>query len=224
METTLHRQLKALYAGSDEAQEVTLGRYRIDAVVDDLLIEIQFGSLGMIRDKIRTLVREHSVLIVKPLAQRKVLVNRQSRTGKILSRRTSPKRESLLSLFDDLVYFKDVFPHPNLTLEVLLIEQEEHRIPPKTRRRRRKDFEICERKLLAVGERRRLVTASDLVDLLPAAPSGPFTTAELATAARVPRWQAQKIAYCFRNTGAAVTLGKRGNAWLYELREPRQAA
>ena len=76
METSLHRQLKAIYAKEDARTEVPVGRYRIDAVVDDLLIEVQHASLASIRDKVRDLLREHRVLIVKPIIAQKQLVKR----------------------------------------------------------------------------------------------------------------------------------------------------
>ena len=53
MESSLHRQLKELYAPSPEHREVVWDRWRIDAVRDNELIEIQHGSLSAIRDKIR---------------------------------------------------------------------------------------------------------------------------------------------------------------------------
>ena len=56
METSLHRELKRLYAGDGARTEVVVERYRIDAVRDGQLIEIQHGSLAAIRDKIRRLV------------------------------------------------------------------------------------------------------------------------------------------------------------------------
>ena len=61
METSLHQQLKARYADDAARIEVKLGRFRIDAVVGDELIEIQHGSLAAIRDKIQTLVNDHDV-------------------------------------------------------------------------------------------------------------------------------------------------------------------
>src|SRR4051794_21308584 len=71
METTLHRQLKKHYGGEAACCEVRLGSYRIDAVADGRLIEIQSAPLGAIRDKIRTLLEQHDVLVIKPLAARK---------------------------------------------------------------------------------------------------------------------------------------------------------
>lgn len=217
METELHRQLKQMYATSPTDQEVRLKNYRIDAVAGDVLVEIQFGSLVAIRDKIRRLVEDHRVLVVKPLAAKKVLVTCKSPKGPVVSRRTSPRKETLLSIFDELVYFVTIFPHPNLILEVLLTEQEEIRVPPKTRRRRRKSYEVCERKLVRVLDRRRLATCADLRSLLPGKLPEPFSTAQLAAEASIPRWLAQKICYCLRHTGTTADVGKAGNARLYSL-------
>ena len=52
-ETSLHRDLKALYAGDGHAarREVRWGDYRIDVVTADELVEIQHGSLAAIRGK-----------------------------------------------------------------------------------------------------------------------------------------------------------------------------
>ena len=121
METTLHKQLKSLYA-TGEQEEVTLDRYRIDAI-DDLgrLVEVQCAGLAAIRDKIRKLVKSHDVVVVKPIILRKTLVKRNRKRGKVVSRRRSPSRGDVLDLFDELVHFCTVFPHERLTLELSLI-------------------------------------------------------------------------------------------------------
>lgn len=224
METTLHRQLKALYAADAEQQEVRLAGYRIDAMAGDRLIEIQYGSLGAIRDKIRTLVAEHDVLVVKPLAARKYLIKRKRRGGKIVSSRYSPTRESLLHVFEDLVHFVSVFPHPRLTLDVVLTEQEEHRVAAKKRRRFSNDFRIEDRLLRGIEGRVQLRTAADLLALLPADLPVFFTTADLAEAAAIPRWLAQKIAYCLRKIEAVEIAGKERNAIVYRAENRVPAA
>src|SRR5689334_19994985 len=111
METSLHRSLKQFYATEGSAIEVKLGRYRIDVVRGGELVEIQHGSLAAIRDKIATLAAEHDVRVVKPIVVRKTLIKRAKRDGKIVDRRTSPKRGMLVDLFDELIYFRRVFPH-----------------------------------------------------------------------------------------------------------------
>jgi len=225
MESTLHRQLKSLYGGSAEDLEVQVDGYRIDAVVRGRLFEIQQASLSALRDKVRTLLERHRVVVVKPLVSRKYLIRRDQPDGEIVSARYSPTRENLFHLFEDLVHFVTVFPHPNLTLEVVLTEQEEHRVTRVRRRRRGPDFRVADRLLVDVVSTTKLKTAADLRRLLPASLPVHFTTGDLALHAQIPRWLAQKTAYCLRKTGAITVEGKQGNAWLYGIpRKARRAA
>ena len=79
METSLHRQLKALYGAEADQQEVRVDGYVIDAIVNGRLIEIQQASLAAIRGKIRDLLGRHRVLVVNPLASRKYIVKHATR-------------------------------------------------------------------------------------------------------------------------------------------------
>lgn len=217
METSLHRQLKQLYAGRDARLEVTLDAYRIDAVRGRELVEIQHGSLAAIRDKIRRLLDEHRVVVVKPVIVRKRLVKQQARGGAVVGRRLSPKRGCVFDLFDDLVYFTRVFPHPNLTLDVALVDVEEWRFPGHGRRRRwrRRDHQVEDQKLVQVRRVHRFRTPGDLLRLIPRGLPDPFHTGHLAESVDVPRWQAQRITYCLREMGGLADAGKQGNTRLY---------
>jgi hypothetical protein len=223
METSLHRQLKELYAGPEDHTEVRLGGYRIDVVRGAELVEIQHGSLAAIRDKVRQLTEKHDVLVVKPIVARKTLV-KLSANGREVSRRTSPKRGTLLDVFDELVYFTRAFPHPRLTLELRLVEIEEQRVPGHGRRRRwrRNDHVVVDQRLLVAGEPYRLCIEADLLKLLPTPLPSPFHTGQLAVMADVPRRVAQRIAYCLRKMGAVETIGKQGNALLYQVPQPQK--
>jgi hypothetical protein len=226
METSLHRQLKALYAGSDAQFEVSVDDYRIDALAAGQLVEIQHGSLAALRDKVKTLLKRHAVLVVKPIVVEKVLVKLAGKSGPVVCRRKSPKRGTLLDLFDELVHFTRVFPHPRLTLEVPLVDVEEWRYPGHGRRRRwsRDDYQIEDQKLVAVRSTYRLQTADDLVRLVACPVPRPFHTGHLAQSLHVARWVAQRIAYCFRQTGAVREVGKQGNTRLYEFAAARKTA
>ncbi|MFN8854061.1 MAG: hypothetical protein ACK50P_00730 [Planctomycetaceae bacterium] len=217
METTLHRQLKQFYAPEGAPQEVTLGEFRIDAVRNGELIEIQAASLGALRDKTRKLLATHAVRIVKPLAVNRRIVLREKGTAADGRGRLSPRHEGWLHLFDDLVHFVTVFPHPRLTLDILLTEQLEVRKPHANRRRWGRNYQVCDRALTAVIECRSLCTTADLIALLPPELPAEFTTADLARTGAIPRWLAQRAAYCLRQTKAAEVAGKQGNAWVYRL-------
>ncbi len=219
METSLHRDLKTVYGGDGVEFEVPVGGYRIDVVSDGRLIEIQLASLAAIRDKVRALLRKHLVTVVKPIIVRKTLIKQAKEKGPVVSRRLSPKRGGVLDLFDEMVHFGRVFPHHRLTLEVPLIEIEEWRYPGHGRRRRwrRDDFEVEDQKLVSVGETYCFRSAADLAKLVDCSLPRPFHTGHLAESLGVYRWTAQRIAYCLRQTGAALEVGKQGNARLYEF-------
>lgn len=227
METSLHRELKLLFADpADVRVEVRHGCYRIDAVRGRELVEIQHGSLAAIRDKVRVLLADHRVRVVKPIVASKLLVKRLCKDGHVADRRLSPKRETLLALFDELIYFTKVFPHPRLTLEAVLVDIEEWRYPGHGRRRRWRasDFVVEDQKLRTVLDRCVLKRAADLGNLLPDDLPRPFQTLDLAHRLNLPRHVAQRIAYCLRETGAACVVGKEGNAHLYQMRTPRRRA
>jgi hypothetical protein len=229
METSLHRQLKAIYAGAGgdgASQEATLGAFRIDVVRGDELVEIQHGSLAAIRGKVTQLLRKHRVLVVKPLVVRKTLIHCASKDGPETARRLSPKRGSILSLFDELVYFVKVFPHRRLTLETPLVEIEEWRYPGHGRRRRwrKNDFQVADQKLVRLCGVEQFRTPTDLLRLLPSQLPKTFHTGHLAESLGVQRWIAQRIAYCLRNIRALREVGKAGNAHMYEIRRCRRAA
>ncbi len=226
METSLHRQLKAHYAPRGAQLEQRIGRYRIDVIDGDELIEIQLGSLSAIRDKIAALVKQHQVRIVKPIVACKYLVKQKRAGGQEVSRRRSPKQGTVLDVFQELVHFTRVYPHPRLVLEVVLVEIEEFRYPGHGRRRRwrRNDHEVEDQRLVAVLGVEEFHTAADLCRLLPPKLSKQFHTGHIAAGLGVERWIAQRMAYCLREMGAIKTVGKERGAWLYKRTAKTQAA
>jgi hypothetical protein len=218
METTLHRQLKEHYATRGSLVEQRLGRFRIDVVQPDRLVEIQLASLSAIRDKIAALLKRHRVLLVKPIIAQKILVKRRRAGGRVVSRRRSPRQRTLVDLFEELVHFTRVFPHRRLTLEVPLVSIEEWRFPGHGRRRWRRDndHQVEDQHLLDVQSVHTFHSAADLCRMLPDSLPQPFHTGHLAAGLGVERWVAQRMAYCLRETGAIQSVGKFRGAWLYE--------
>src|SRR5262249_5758486 len=129
-----------------------------------------------------------------------------------------------LDIFEELVYFTRVFPHPRLTLEVVLVEVEEYRYPGHGRRRRwrRNDQVVADQHLVSLGESVRLRRAADLIDLLPARLPRQFHSGELADLIGVRRHVAQRIAYCLREMKAVNLVGKQGNTLVYRTATRRK--
>jgi hypothetical protein len=219
VETTLHHQLKDFFREPDAPIEVQLGRFRIDVINRDRLVEIQRSGLASIRKKIETLLGDgFRVDVIKPLVLKKQLIKLNARNGREVDRRWSPLNGSILDLFDELLYFTRTFPHPHLRLITPLITIEEIRYPGHGRRRRHRqsDFQVLDRRILDIHETHCFSNALDLGQLLPAdLLSQEFGTVDLARALSVDRYQAQKIAYVLRKTGAVIDTGKIRNAIQY---------
>jgi hypothetical protein len=195
-------------------------------VLGQRLIEIQHGSLAAIRAKIARLVEDHRVLVVKPIVAHKLIVKHADADGPPISRRASPKRGKLLDIFEELVYFTRVFPHPRLTIEVVLVDVEEHRHPGHGRRRRwrRDDQVVADQLLTSIGDSVQLRRPADLLRVMPRGLARRFHSGDLAEHLSIPRHVAQRVAYCLREMKAVETVGKHGNALLYQLPRRRPAA
>ena len=208
-EGSLHAALKQRYARPGDALEVPLDGFVIDIRRPGLLVEIQTGSLGALGPKLDRLLAQHRMLLVHPIAIETYL----QRPGKKL--RKSPKRASILSLFEQLVSIPTLLDHPHLMLDVVLVSVLLVQTPDPRARRGRGGYRILDRQLRDVLAVRRFRTIDDLATLLPADLPPRFTTADLAATAGVSRHLAQQIAYCFRALDVITELGRTRAGVLY---------
>ncbi len=215
-EKPLHAALKEWYVQPGDQFEVSVDGFVVDIVRDDLLIEIQTGNFSSIKRKVKTLVKNHPMCLVYPVAREKWIVRlAKDGSGDVLGRRKSPKRGAFEHVFAELVSFPQLVADANLSLEVLLVQEEEVRRYDGQRAWRRHGWVIHERRLLDVVDRRLFETPADLLAFVPPDLAEPWMTSDLAAAISQPRWLARKMAYCLRKMGAVVPVGKQGNAILY---------
>lgn len=214
-EKPLHASLKQWYAQPGDQFEIPVDGFVIDIVRDDLLIEIQTGNFSSIKSKLIKLARSHRVRLIYPIVQEKWIV-RLASCGRGPMRRKSPKRGRLEDLFWELVSIPQLLSHPNFSLEVLMIRQEEVRRFDNKRNWRRRGWVIEGRQLLDVLDRRLFGGSADWLGFLPDG-LGSFTTKELATEIDARRELAQKMAYCLREARIIELIGRRGRANLYRV-------
>ena len=215
-EKPLHAALKDFCARPGDRREVDVDGFLVDLVRGDELIEVQTRNFTSIRDKLRTLSARHRVRLVYPIAQEKWIVRLAADSPAVLGRRRSPKRGSVYDLFDELVHASTLLANERFSLEVLLIREEEVRRKDGTCRAwRRKGWVVQERRLIEVVSCHVVAAPSDLAALIPAGIAEPFTTADLADAAGIPRPIARRMAYCLRKMDTIRQVGKQGNARLY---------
>jgi hypothetical protein len=222
-ETNLHQQLKQLYVGGSDQTEHPVGAFRIDAVRHSGdLIEVQTANFAAIRPKLAQLLAERKVILVHPICETRHIVKVDRKTGEAGPRRRSPRRGNWFDAFDELVHLTDLLPSPNLTVELLLTEEEERRYPVNGRRARWRGSFRSERRLVRLLGRKTLKSAEDYLAFLPESLQSPFTTRGVALSLGVGEHVARQIAYCLREMGLLKVAGKIRNNILYVRRDEKQ--
>jgi hypothetical protein len=216
-EGPLHAAVKAMLARPGDRLEVPVGRFVIDLVrADGELVEVQTGGFAPLGPKLDALLDHHRFRIVHPVAAERRIV-RVDEDGEVTSVRRSPRRAGVVEVFDKLVTFPSLLTHPHLTVEVLLLREDHvrRRQAARTGWRRR---DPGERRLVDVLDRVELRGSDDVVRTLPALPSGPFSTRDLADLLGCNVLLAQRTVYCLRTIGIIEAAGKRGPTPLHRQR------
>ena len=218
-EKSLHAALKQWFAQPGDQFEVHVEGYVIDLVRGEELIEIQTRRLGALRRKLHALLEHYPVRLVYPIAQEKWIVRKNSTGKKILGRRKSPRAGRLTDLFAELVSIPDLFNHHNLTLLVVLIQEEEIRHADGQGSWRRKGQSIHDHRLVQVLETVPFEKKQDFLRFLPNALEQPFTNLGLHAQIGGSIHTIRQMTYCLRKMGIIQQVGKKGNALLYKISE-----
>jgi hypothetical protein len=213
-ESTLHAQLKSIYQGSRGLTEIDFDGYFIDAINDGVLYEIQTKGFYRLRDKLTHLLKDNSVTIVHPIAKNKWIIKVDHKTGEVLSRRLSPKKQTVLSVFDELIYIPEFLNNQNLSIEVLVTHIEEIRMNDGKGSWRRSGWSIKDRRLVDLKHIKKL-TRDGYALILPDSLPEYFTSKDLAIQLYINRKSAQKILYTLYNASFINRHGKSGTSFLY---------
>ena len=184
-------------------------------------MEIQTKGFGRLRPKLERLLPEHPVLVVHPVAAERRVV-RVDQRGEVVSARRSPKRDTPLAVFDELVFLPAALQEDNFAVEIALTREDVVHGPPDGRRRRRRP--AGRRHLVELVDRVRFDGPADLAALLPDGLAEPFTVRELAAALPSTVLRAQHAAYVLRALGLILPAGKRARAPVYTTPGRRRAA
>lgn len=214
-EKPLHASLKQWCSQPGDAFEQPVDGFVIDVVSDEMLIEVQTRSFSAMKRKLVTLLDlGHRIRVVHPIAVDKWIV-RIDTDGSEIGRRKSPRHGAPTDIFSELVSFPDLIAHPALDFLIVMTGEEELRRHDPNKAWRRKGWVVQERRLLDIHDTLILSSPADLAGLLPVGLSPEWTTGELAESLGRPRRIAQQMAYCLRECGVAVPVGKQGNAFVY---------
>ena len=212
-EGPLHRDLKQYYCEAGSQTEYRIGKYVVDVLTDNHIVEIQTSGFGSLREKIEDLIKEYEITVVYPIARRKTLVKQRD---ELLTKRSSPKKANICELFKELIYIPEFINKKGFSIELAYVHIEELRVYNPRKAWRRNHWVVKEKHLVEILETERIQDARLLFDRVLGGLDSPFTTKDLRNHLGVTQNLAQKIAYCFRHARVITPTSKRKNALVYE--------
>jgi hypothetical protein len=201
-EGSLHAALKLHLSQPGDRFEVPLQGFVVDLLRGDTCIEVQTGGFAAMGPKLDRLLDDFHVHVVHPIALASWIERRD------LPTRKSPTRGCLHDVVDELVSVPTMLDHPNLTLEVLLVEVDVVKVADPTMRRRRGGWRTVDRRLRRIVGRHGFRTLADLLALLPDDLPPEWTTKDVADGAGIARRRAQQLAYVLKANDLVVEVGR----------------
>lgn len=220
-ESDLHNTLKQMYIKTYGGKtEVLTDNYICDAVTDDGdVFEIQTANLSKLYPKIKALLISHKVTLVYPLAVERY-IELADKEGNRISKRRSPKRPDMYSIFDELTGLYPILLNPGFRLEVLSVSITEYRIRTEEpvqlmnkSRRFRKNWYKTGKSLNELKGRKTFTNKEDYLSMLPDTLPDVFCVKDVAAAGAGKN--AQIMLWVLRKMNLVAITEKRGNAYYY---------
>jgi hypothetical protein len=215
-ESSLHKALKFRYTGPEGRIETPVGNYVCDGTTGGgELIEVQTGSFGPLKEKVKALAKKDKVRIIYPVIIQKFIELYDSR-GNLLYKRKSPRKGSIWDLFKGLLYAPELAVTPNVTIELVLVDLLERRIDDGGGSWRRKGIRIDDKILAAWRQAIPLEGIRDYYQFIPFDKKTAFTTRDLAKTGKINASLARKCLYVLTKLELVKRVGKQGNSIVYK--------
>lgn len=178
-ESSLHKSLKNIYAGIYSGQiEVEKYNHVYDIITKKQnVIEIQTKNLSSLRSKILdTIEKGHNIKVVHPVIVENKIELYDSQNN-LLSKRKSPKKQNIYSIFKELTGIYEVLLNRHFSLEIVYIKMTETRMrtlenvqSQNKRRRFKKNWIKTNKRLEEIIETKHFNSKDDYLKLLPELP------------------------------------------------------
>jgi len=216
-ESSLHRALKFQYTGPGGKTEAEFGSFVADGIrKDGEYIEVQTGSFGPLKKKVKAFAADGKVRIIHPIAVTKT-IEVYAKDGKLLYRRKSPVHGTPWDIFDALLYAPELPLIRGVTIEIAMVDIVEKRAKDGKGAWRRKGISIRDKELSAFHESILLSKPKDYLRFIPFKKTEEFTVSSHAEKAGIKRWVSQKALYVLTKMNLIKKVGKKGNAWVYSI-------
>ncbi|SFS04524.1 hypothetical protein [Anaeromicropila populeti] len=214
-EKTLHAALKDYLEPDVDKQEIKIGRYHVDILNEQGIIEVQTQNFNLLRNKLEKLLPDYTVTVVYPITHDKWLYWVDNETGEVSKKRKSPKRGTYYIAFFELYKIKMLLNNPNLRIKLMMINMEEFRLLNGWSENRKRGSSRHDRVPVEIVEELILQDSRDYLKLIPNELDQTFTSKDYAKSSKLHISQAQTALNVLHYVGAVDRVGKEGNAYVY---------
>jgi len=212
-ESSLHRSLKFRYALPGKTETERAG-FICDAIgSENEAVEVQTGNFGALKKKLPALLKEGKVRLVYPVVVNKT-IELYDNEGNLIHRKKSPKKGKAWDIFNELIYAPALVGMRGLIMEIMLVNAIERRRNDGKGSYHRKGISIEDRILENTIESIILKKKGDWQRFLPL--KGEITKKNLAAAARIQIFLAQRTLYVLEKAGIVKKIGKQARSWVYQ--------
>ena len=218
-EKTMHLVLKHYYAPDENTHEIPIENYVADIYTETEIIEIQTRAMDRMRKKLEVFLPLYPVTIVYPIPHTKWLYWINEETGEVSEKRKSPKKGSPYQAFRELYKIRPFLADKNLRFRFVLIDMEEYRLLNGWSKNKKKGSQRYDRIPTEFVEEICIDCVKDYMQLIPYELPEPFLVKDFAKAAKIPEKLARTVLLIFTDLGLVSRIGKKGNAYLYQVNE-----
>ncbi len=215
-EKTVHAVLKKYLEPNEQYHEIKINGFYADIATPSGIIEIQTRNFNALRKKLGLFLELGSVTIVYPIPYTKWLSWIDEETGEISKKRKSPRKGDVYMILPELYRIKDYLLHPNLHLQILLIDMEESRLLNGWSKDKKKGSTRYDRIPTALVEEIRIHNHADYKNLVPDSLTGEFTAKEFQKACHLSPKMSSYALQVLRHVNAIEQTGMQGRAYLYK--------
>ena len=218
-EKTMHAVFKSMEDPDEDHHEIPIGRYIADIYHDGSITEIQSAHFGVMRDKLDAFLPEYRVRVVHAIPHVKWVCWIDPVTGRLLQKNKATRRGSFYDVFEELYAVSSYLKHPNLSFTFYLVDLEEYRVQDGWGAGGKRGSHRFDRIPLEIADCVSLCRPEDYMQLIPVGLEEPFTSADLKKAVGVGRVDYSTVMNVLHKVGIAERVGRKGNAYLYRLKE-----
>lgn len=218
-EKTVHAILKNYYEPDLSGQEVPVKGLIADIFTGKEIVEIQTRNFASLKKKLSVFLSLYPVTIVYPLPKKKWIIWIDPETGECSEKRKSPKTGSPYDAFKELYRIKEYLSHQNLSIRVVFLDMEEYRLLNGWSRDKKRGSHRYDRIPLSIVEEMEFGCARDYMQLVPYGIEEPFDTKTFGKSAKIKQDRASQVLNVLYHLGQVDRVGKKGNAYLYRVKE-----